>query len=549
MTLPISRALAAVLGLTLALGLTGAGGASAAPTAERGAPLTAVAAVRPTVPTLDWRPCGEGFRCAQAPVPLDYDEPEGATVGIALIKLPASGTRPAKGTVLINPGGPGESGVGFVRNAGKGLFTPDVRRRFDIVGFDPRGIARSRPVECFETQQEALDVLAPFPFPYTRAQERRWLRADREYAQACADNAGPIINHMSTANVARDIDLLRAAVGDRRTTFVGYSYGSMVGSTYAAMFPHRVRAVVIDAVIDPISWATGRGDEAETLPVDARLRSEDGAYATLQQFLTLCDDGGDRCAFSAGDPRRRYHRLAHRLVDDPVQLPGGGRFTYNALVSTTLGAMYGPGAWPSLARLLRTLSRESRPVLVAHRLRALHEALAEAGAGIGRPLRAGRAQVVEGFAGVTCSDTDNPETGQAWATAAARGDRRSPYFGRAWIWGSSICAVWPGADEDRFTGPWSRPTASPVLVVGNRFDPATRYEDAVSTASILGRARLLTLEGWGHTSLFVSPCVDRYTADYLLHVTLPPRGASCRPAEVPFAAPSGSSSGWVANHP
>ena len=539
MTQPIRRSLAAVLGLTLALGLTGALGASAVPATGRAMSQTATTQVRPAVPALDWRPCGDGFRCAQAPVPLDYDEPDGAQIGLALIKLPASGARPAKGTVFINPGGPGGSGVGFVRNAGKDLFTADVRRRFDIVGFDPRGIARSRPVECFETQQEALDVLTPFPFPYTQAQERRWLRADREYAQACAGNAGPIINHMSTANVARDIDVLRAAVGDRRTTFVGYSYGSMVGSTYAAMFPDRVRAVVIDSVIDPVSWATGRGDEAETLPVDARLRSEDGAYATLQQFLTLCDDGGDRCAFSAGDPRRRYQRIAHRLIDEPVQLPGGGRVTYNSLVSTTLGAMYGPDAWPALARLLHTLSLESQPAQVARRLRAVHHAVAEAGAGIGRPLRAGRAQVLEGFAGVTCSDTDNPANGPAWAKAAARGDRRSPYFGRAWIWGSSICAVWPGADEDRFTGPFSARTASPVLVVGTRFDPATRYEDAVSTASILGRARLLTLEGWGHTTLFVSPCVDRYTADYLLHVTLPPRGASCRPAEVPFAAPSG----------
>ncbi|MDQ3104273.1 MAG: alpha/beta hydrolase [Actinomycetota bacterium] len=478
-------------------------------------------------------------------MPLDYDDPTAGVVRLALIKSPASGARPAKGSIFLNPGGPGGSGVDFVRGTRDFLFTEQVRRRFDLVGFDPRGIARSRPVECFDTVQEALAVLTPFPFPFTDSEERRWVRSDREYAAACAENAGPIIDHMSTANVARDMDLLRRAVGDERMTFAGYSYGSMIGSTYAAMFPDKVRAVVIDGILDPVAWSTGRGDQAETLPVSARLRSEQGSFETLQQFLTLCDEAGDRCAFSGGDPRRRYQLIARQLIDDPVRLPGQGRITYNVFVIISLGAMYDPSVWPDFARFLNAVRQQSRPDQVAQRLADVRERIddlpvpggvpSERFPGI-RPIRGwDTSQVIEGFAGVICSDSNNPDSPDDWARAAAAADRRYPYFGRPWVWFSSICAWWPGVDEDRFIGPYSAETTNAVLVVGTRFDPATPYQNAVSTAGVLGRARLLTLDGWGHTSLFSSRCIDDYTAEYLLHRRLPPRGASCRPDRVPFA--------------
>ena len=167
---------------------------------------------------------------------------------------------------------------------------------------------------------------------------------------------------MSTANVARDMDLLRRAVGDRKMTYVGYSYGTAIGSTYANMFPDKVRAVVIDGVIDPVSYTTGRGDQARTLPSDARLRSEQGAYDTFQGLLRLCDLGGPNCAFSGGNPKRRYDRLARRLLAEPAQLPDGQGgtvpFTYADLVGTTLGAMYDSSSWPDRAP---SSSRSSTP--------------------------------------------------------------------------------------------------------------------------------------------------------------------------------------------
>jgi pimeloyl-ACP methyl ester carboxylesterase len=499
---------------------------------------TAASGSGPTVPKLDWESCGAdapGFECATAQVPLDYDRPRGAKITLALTRLPASNPGARIGSIFFNPGGPGGSGVDFVQGLGRELYSPQVRARFDLVGFDPRGVARSTPLQCFDTTEEALAALAPFPFPVTRQEERVWVRADRAWARACAERAGPILDHMSTANVARDMDLLRRAVGDARMTFVGYSYGSHVGSTYANMFPGKVRAVVIDGVIDPVSYTTGRGGQARTLPSDARLRSEQGAYDTLQAFLRLCDRGGPNCAFSDGNPKRRYDRLAKRLLAEPAQLPDGQGgtvpFTYADLVSTTLGAMYDPSSWPPFAEFLQELDSLTSPARAAEALRVLRHRL-------GLRARAPYEQVLEGFAGVWCLDPVNPDHPSAWARAARRADRRDPYFGRPWIWFGSICASWPGRDRDRYLGPFNRTTANTVLVVGTVNDPATRYQDAVSTARLLGRGRLLTVAGSGHTSLFLSSCADAHVSRYLLTGRVPPKGTVCGVDVVPFAQPA-----------
>ena len=497
------------------------------------------------VPKLAWVACGDeapGFECATAQVPLDYDRPHGAKISLALTRLPATGPGRRIGSIFFNPGGPGGSGVDFLQGVGPFLYSDEVRARFDLVSFDPRGVARSTPLQCFETTEDALAATAPFP--YTRAEERVWIQSDRAWQRACAERGGPILNHMSTANVARDMDLLRRAVGDRKMTYVGYSYGTAIGSTYANMFPDKVRAVVIDGVIDPVSYTTGRGDQAKTLPSDARLRSEQGAYDTLQGFLRLCDLGGPNCAFSGGNPKRRYDRLARRLIAEPAQLPDGQGgtvpFTYNDLVGTTLGAMYDPSSWPELAELLQELDTLTSPARAAKALRTLRQHLRLNG-------RAPYEQVLEGFAGVWCLDPINPDSPSAWARAARRADRRDPYFGRPWIWFGSICAQWPGHDSDRYLGPFNRQTANTVLVVGNRNDPATRYQDAVSTSRLLGRGRLLTVAGWGHTSLFLSSCADAYVSRYLLTGRVPPKGTVCQVDEVPFAEPAPAASSAAAS--
>jgi pimeloyl-ACP methyl ester carboxylesterase len=486
----------------------------AAPTAAAAPPGSAG---RP-VPRLRWAPCGDGLECTTARVPLDYDRPSGATITLALIRLPASDPGRRIGSIFLNPGGPGESGVDAVRQGGHSLFSAEVRARFDLVGFDPRGVGASTPLRCFDTLDQALAVLPPFRFPVTAAEERLWVDADRTFARACAGRGGPILDHMATADVARDLDQLRQAVGDRQLTYVGLSYGAYLGATYANLFPAKMRALVLDGVPDPVAWATGRGDQAATQPLFNRVGSAKGAAATLGEFFRLCDQGGPACAFSQGDPRRRYQTLARRLLANPVQTPDGP-VGYADLVYATLLALQDPAAWPGLAERLQQLDSLTNP-----------SAAARPGA-----FQPGYFNALEGLPGVACSDSDNPDQVNAWQWAADAADRTAPYFGRYWTWFSSICQPWPGQDPDRYTGPWTAQTANPVLVVGNRFDPATPYRGAVTLARLLPRSRLLTLNGWGHTSEGKSSCIDAHTARYLLTTRVPRPGTVCQPDIVPFA--------------
>jgi pimeloyl-ACP methyl ester carboxylesterase len=533
----LRRSVLAALVAVLAATLFTVPSATASPPAAAGTGSAAV-------PELDWGSCAaegtglEAFQCATAVVPLDYDRPKGRQITLALARLPASDPSRRIGSLFLNPGGPGGSGVDMVLQGGPFLYSDEVRARFDLVGFDPRGIIRGTPLRCYETLDEALADLLPMAFPVTREDERVWVRSDRALARACAEHAGPILNHMSTANVARDMDLLRRAVGDAKLTYAGYSYGTYLGATYANLFPGRVRALVVDGVLDPVAWSTGRGDQARTLPFSTRLRSAKGAYETLQEFFRLCDAGGENCAFSEGNPARRYAKLARRLLREPVELPDGEggviEIGYDELVGETLGAMYDPASWPEFAVALQEVYELADPQAAAASLRAL------------QARRGGLQQeeypnFVEGFPGVACSETHNPSNVGAWSKAARAQDRQYPYFGRPWTWFTSVCEPWPGWDDDHYDGPWDRTTANPVLVVGNRFDPATPYHGAVTVDRLLPRSRLLTLAGWGHTSLFASACVDAYVSSYLLTSRVPPKGTVCQPDVVPFAEPAATS--------
>jgi hypothetical protein len=288
-------------------------------------------------------------------------------------------------------------------------------------------------------------------------------------------------------------------------------------------------------VLDPIAWTTGRGNEARTLPFITRLRSDEGSQRTLGEFFRLCDAAGTDCAFS-GNAQARYAALAQRLREHPIVIedPAGGTFTFTFadLVAVTLGAMYSPQAWPGLAEFLTQVEAQAAPPALGQALAKVRTAL-----GLDAPTQEPYPNFIEGFPGVGCSDSVNPNNFDAWRQAAADSERRFGYFGRLWTWGSSVCLPWPkSAGDDRFLGPWTARTSSPVLVVGNLFDPATRYQGAVTAARLLPNSRLLTYAGWGHAAFLIRGnfCVDSHVTTYLVTTRVPPAGTVCQPAGSPF---------------
>lgn len=507
-------------------------------------PLGVPSAAAPPSTTLHWSTCyrdvgaelGASYECATLQVPLDYGVPAGGAVQLALVRLPARDPAHRIGSLFLNPGGPGGSGVDFALFFGPfadQVLGPEIRDRFDIVGFDPRGVGRSTALRCFGNLRQSTQVFAPFAFPVTSEEEAMVAAGDQLLADQCQKRGSKLAEHMSTANVARDVDRLRAAVGDDQLTYLGLSYGSFLGTTYAAMFPQRVRAVVVDGVLDPVAWSNVEG----AVPFSTRLRSDQGAQDTLNRFFQLCDAAGGDCAF-APDSQTRFAALADRLRAGPVivtdtetgeQFP----FTYADLIGTSLGALYDPFSMPFLADVLAELEADASAASTGHALLRL--------AGVnGLVNKRGfphYPNFVEAFPAVACEDGNNPDDHAVWSQQGAAADAQFGYFGRLWTWASSPCASWRIEDRDRYVGPYDRHTARPVLVIGNLYDPATRYQGAQTVAGLLPDSALLTVDVPGHTSLGLSPCAGTFTAAYLLDpATAASIDGQVCPAEVDFFA-------------
>ncbi len=485
-----------------------------------------------TVDPVSWAPCMEGFDCATVQVPLDHDRPDGPTIDIALVRAPATSPDRRIGSLFLNPGGPGGSGIELA--LGITPFMPrELRERFDIVGFDPRGVGSSTPLRCYPTLAEALADVPVAPYPATTAEEDLQIAADRRLVDACRHRAGPILTHMSTADVARDLDLLREAVGDRTLTYFGASYGAVLGQTYANLYPDRVRALALDAVPDPRAWV-GEGPEGSTVPIGTRMASARSAQQTLEEFFRLCDEAGPACAFS-GDASERFAALMAKLRVAPMELPGGqGTVTDSSLTAQTLSGLYFRGAWPDTARLLQQVEAAAP----AADIRATVETLRVTLGADEPPAQEAYPNRIEASVGVACADAANPRGHRRYREAADAAEDEFGYFGRRWTWAWSPCAVWPAeARADRYDGPWTARTANPVLLVGNLYDPATGYHGAVAASQLLENSRLLTYTGWGHTAfLSGDPCVDQTIESYLVSPSTPDGDVVCQAQGSPFTA-------------
>jgi pimeloyl-ACP methyl ester carboxylesterase len=503
-------------------------------------------------------------------LPLDYDAPSGPTTDVAVLRLPARDPARRIGTLFINPGGPGGSGV-EVAAAAPFFLGAEVLDRFDIMGFDPRGTNFSDNVKCWANlgaQFDAIEPLLTLPFPFGRPETRAYVRGSENFGRACSTTGRPLSASMSTAEVARDMDVLRRMAGDKQLTYLGFSYGSYLGTVYSNLFPDRVRAVAIDGVIDPVAWA---GTTATaSVPQTQRLRSGEGAAKALNEILVRCGAAGpDYCQLAAaGDPVETYAEIVAELKAAPVVItdPQTGEvileITYPVLTSVLLGDLYAPDGSLfvdlDLSWVLSLLEPPAAPGSPA----AKKQAAARQGLLAKATTQASKARVAaqekqrlaravgwafpyfngpEAFQSVLCSDGRNPSRASDWATYVARNEPAAPGFGALWTWNSAPCATstWTVGDEDTFRGPFTRRTVNPVLVVGNYWDPATNYQGAVTTSKLLPNSRLLSSDSWGHTAYGTSACVTTAVEHYLLTKGVPPAGTTCVGDIQPFTDPIG----------
>jgi pimeloyl-ACP methyl ester carboxylesterase len=522
--------------------------AAAAPAAARASECSSVDCPVRAAPVLAWKPCAgpakRGFECATARrVPLDYRRPRGARIRLAVIRHRATDRARRLGSLFFNPGGPGEPGADVLPTV-LDAFPDALRARFDLVSWDPRGVGRSTAVQCFPNKEAEDGFFAGVPegFPVGRSEQRAWIRGFARFGRFCARRNGRLLEHVSTADTARDLDLLRRAVGNRRLNYLGSSYGTFLGATYANLFPRRVGRLVLIGNQDPVAW-TRRGKRRPFLSTFLRSRADKAAAETLRAFLDLCGRAETaQCAFSANSPaatRAKWTTLLGRLREQPVTVGTPPEaITYAKLASRMVEGLYGLPGWTALAELLQSAWTRSEPEGPPSAPTAW---LPDLRLGAPRASASAEQPNFERFAGldqqyaVICAESPNPRP-RAFPRLAALAFARAREAGLYWSWIVEPCGSWPARAADRYAGPWNRPTAHPVLVINNTFDPATPHRGAVAMSRRLARARLLTVDGYGH-ALGGSPssCVNRYMSDYFIEGMLPPRGTRCRQDRQPFS--------------
>jgi pimeloyl-ACP methyl ester carboxylesterase len=460
------------------------------------------------------------MQCALYSVPRDYSRPADATLQLALVRAPATDPAHRIGSLFVNFGGPGSPGVDSVKAFGAILFSA-LNERFDIVGFDPRGVGQSSSaVDCHANQETQGVYAQPFPTP-ENLDLAAVVARDKAYIARCMVFNGAILPYLSTANVARDLDMLRQAVGDDKLNYFGFSYGTFLGATYAAMFPHNYRALVLDGALD--------ADQYINHPLDATRAQTSAFERAIGRFLQACAQHTDVCSLGAGDPWTGLDDLIDQA--DAAPIPAFGRdprpVTGDDVRAAAVQMVYAKQLWPLLAFALDAAQTGD-----GTGIRALADFF------YGRNPDGTYDPFSDRFFAISGADLQYPKTIDPFVAA---GESSWATFDHAY-WNSGFgelpWGLYPVTGKGVFTGPFRTAADSPtVLVVGTRYDPATPYRGARRLVSELGNARLLTMRGDGHTAYGLgSPCIDSAVNAYLLAGTLPAAGTVCN-QDVPFVLP------------
>ncbi len=448
---------------------------------------------------VDWQSCGTGEQCANVWVPLDYKNPGGSAITLALKKKPATGTR--QGSLFINPGGPGASGVDYVDQIQLGS---DVTSAFDVVGFDPRGVGKSTPIDCL-SDSELDTYVASDPTPDDQSEIQQMVDLWKAMTDGCRGRSGPLMDHMSTVEVAKDLDVLRALVGDDKLNYFGASYGTYIGATYAAEYPLKVGRMVLDGAVDP-----GQS------PKNGELSQAKGFEGALDAYLKNCVQQGCPFGSTVGAAKQKIQNFLTSIDSTPLDVNGRKLTEGEAFLGIIL-PLYNKDYW-------------------SYETSALRSALAGDGSQMlyfadqytdRQPDGTYSDNAMEAQSAVNC--LDHPESESLAQIEAGRSQflKASPTFGPAAMWWPYACSNWPAKAE--FPQPdFHAKGAAPIVVVGTTRDPATPYQQAVDLSKMLDSGVLLSRNGDGHTAYGMgNSCIDTTIDNYLVNDAVPPDGKRC----------------------
>lgn len=449
----------------------------------------------------------KNLECARVSVPVDYANPGAGDTFVEVSRLSASEHDP-QGTLFLNPGGPGGSGVDMMLSAGF-FASASVRDNYDIVGFDPRGVERSDGIDCL-TDQEMDEWRAEPAFePGTETVDD--MRAT--YAQIgakCHEKSSPVVAHMDTQSVAKDLDVLRAVFDQPATHYLGFSYGTEIGATYAHLFPQRTGRFVLDGGVDPTM-------DERAVTLDQAKGFEDN----LRHWVQDCQDSNNRCAVGTDGVAagmEQIQDLLAKVSDEDITVSDGRRITAVNAVEGILVPLYSTASYAQLNSALEKAFDGNFDELMGY-----------SDSNHGRNSSGEyTSNVSEAFTAVNCLDTvSRGISDQDMAQAAETMAEEAPTFGPYLSYGDAACQGWPDEPVTPLDS-YAADTDETLLVVGTTHDPATPYAWSEALVAELGNARLLTHDGWGHTA-YVSgdSCIKDAVDNYLVSGTVPEQGATC----------------------
>jgi pimeloyl-ACP methyl ester carboxylesterase len=453
---------------------------------------------------VDWTPCEKDFKCAKIKVPLDYSKPDGGSIEIAALKLSTKGA--SKGSLLINPGGPGGSGYDFVRDAGATHFSEKLRANYDIVGFDPRGVQRSAPVTCL-TDQERDASRAKIYNLDTDAGLAETLADNKVIAAKCEEKTGPVLGNIDTISSAKDLDILRAALNDTKLNYMGFSYGTFLGSTYASLFPDNVGRMVLDGAMDP-SLSNEELTSGQAKAFEKALR------AYVERCLQT-----DGCPLSGNvdDGIQQIRDVIAAVEANPMRAKDGRMVSASTLVTGMIVPLYNDDNWPLLTQALGAIMKNDPTAFLR-----LADFNAER-----EPDASYSSNSTFAFTAINCLDYP-----RVTDTAGMRADEKqlrleSPTFGKYFAYGGTNCKDWPYKNV-RTPAPVDYKGSTDIVVIGTTGDPATPVEWAASLRKQLGQASLLTWKGEGHTAYGRSnDCIGNAVDSYLVDGKTPADNTVC----------------------